>query len=200
MGSGGGNIGSGIGSSIGNFIGNVANKGGAAGAPAFNPSPFGGKGAPATYDNYRPSYSYASGPSYGNTQLPYGLGSSAPMPGGGVFGQKGGGPTMSPGFQTPSFGGTFNTLNYGRYPGSGIGYYNPTPEPNYNPSRRPPSSGKGGQQPGVYPPNPPMPGPPAKGGNDIPYVGIPAQPTPPPKPPVYVPYIPPTYDTPDGEN
>ena len=106
---------------------------------------------------------------------------------------------MSPGFQTPSFGGTFNTLNYGRYPGSGIGYYNPTPEPNYNPSR-PPSSGKGGQPPGVYPPNPPMPGPPAKGGNDIPYVGIPAQPTPPSKPPVYVPYRPPTYDTPDGEN
>ncbi len=88
------------------------------------------------------------------------------MPGGGVFGQKGGGPTMSPGFQTPSFGGTFNTLNYGRYPGSGIGYYNPTPEPNYNPSRRPPSSGKGGDKPEppyVGLPNPPMPGPPAKG-------------------------------------
>ena len=181
-----------------NLIGNVANKGGAAGAPAFNPSPFGGKGAPATYDNYRPSYSYASGPSYGNTQLPYGLGSSAPMPGGGVFGQKGGGPTMSPGFQTPSFGGTFNTLNYGRYPGSGIGYYNPTPDPNYNPSRRPPSSGKGGpdipyvglpKTPFPTPmPYPEMPGPPAKG---LPTPAVPAvQPTLTPPPKFYSPYEP----------
>lgn len=178
---------------FGTLIGNVANKGGATGAPAYTPLPFGGKGAPATYDNYRPNYSYAAGPSYGNTQLPYGLGSSAPMPGGGVFGQKGGGPTMSPGFQTPSFGRTFNTLNYGRYPGSGIGYYNPTPEPNYNPSR--PN------------PNPVMPGPPSKGGPDIPSVGIPKYVNPPDKPttpyipppsvepPLYVPYRPPTFDS-----
>lgn len=184
---------------FGTLIGNVANKGGATDAPAYTPLPFGGKGAPATYDNYRPNYSYAAGPSYGNTQLPYGLGSSAPMPGGGVFGQKGGGPTMSPGFQAPSFGKTFNTLNYGRYPGSGIGYYNPTPEPNYNPSRPNYS-------------NPVMPGPPAKGGPDIPppsveppYVPPPYVPPPsvepPYVPPPYVPpYVPPTFDRPDGEN
>jgi len=151
----------GFGNVVNDVFQQVGGKGGGAPPP---PNQFGGKGAPATYDNYRPSYSYAYGPSYGNTQLPYGLGSSAPMPGGGVFGQKGGGPTMPPGFQTPSFGGTFNTLNYGRYPGSGIGYYNPTPDPNYNPSRRPPSSGKGGPDiPYVGLPNPPMPGPPAKG-------------------------------------
>lgn len=189
---------------FGNLIGNVANKGGATGAPAFNPSPFGGKGAPTTYDNYRPNYSYAAGPSYGNYQLPYSSGpygsNYIPTPGGGAFGQKGG--TMSPGFAPPSYGGMMNTLNYGRYPGSGVGYYDPTPEPNYNPSR-PPSSGKGGDKPEppyVGLPNPPMPGPPAKGGNDIPYVGIPAQPTPPSKPPVYVPYRPTTYYYPDGEN
>lgn len=183
---------------FGNLIGNVANKGGAAGAPAFNPSPFGGKGAPARYDNYRTNYTYAAGPSYGNYQLPYSSGpygsNYIPTPGGGAFGQKGG--TMSPGFAPPSYGGMMNTLNYGRYPGSGVGYYDPTPEPNYNPSR-PPSSGKGGDKPEppyVGLPNPPMPGPPAKGGPDIPYVGIPAQPT----PPVY--YTPPTYDRPDGEN
>ena len=178
---------------FGNLIGNIANKGGAVGAPPFTPFQ---PDLPYANDPYRPNNSYAYGPSYGNTQLPYGLGSSAPMPGGGVFGQKGGGPTMPPGFQTPSFGGTFNTLNYGRYPGSGIGYYNPTPDPNYNPSRRPPSSGKGGQPPGVYPPKTPfptpmpypeMPGPPAKG---LPTPAV--QPTPP--------YRPPTYDRPDGEN
>ena len=170
---------------FGNLIGNVANKGGAAGAPAFNPSPFGGKGAPAKYDNYRPNYSYTAGPSYGNYQLPYSSGpygsNYIPTPGGGAFGQKGG--TMSPGFAPPSYGGMMNTLNYGSYPGSGVGYYDPTPEPNYNP-------------------RPVMPGPPAKGGPDIPYVGLPdpPPPPPPPPPPVYVPYTPPTYDRPDGEN
>ena len=190
MGSGGG-----IGSSIGNLIGNIASKGGAAGAPAFDPFR---PNLPYANDPYRPNNSYASGPSYGNYQLPYNSGpygsNYIPTPGGGAFGQKGGGPTMSPGFQPPSYGVMMNTLNYGRYPGSGIGYYDPTPEQNYNPSRRPPSSGKGGQPPGVYPPNPPMPGPPAKGGNDIPYVGIPAQPT----PPVY--YQPTFPKDPDGEN
>lgn len=178
---------------FGTLIGNVANKGGATGAPAYTPPSFGGKGAPARYDNYRSNYSYAAGPSYGNTQLPYSSGpygsNYIPTPGGVSFGQKGG--TMSPGFQTPSFGGTFNTLNYGRYPGSGIGYYNPTPEPNYNPSR--------------LNPNPVMPGPPAKGGPDIPSVGIPKYVNPPDKP--TTPYVPPPrpdlpafYDRPDGEN
>ena len=191
MGSGGGNKGG----PFSGFINNVANKGGAVGAPPFNPIR---PNLPYANDPYRPNNSYVSGPSYGNYQLPYNSGpygsNYIPPPGGGAFGQKGG--TMSPGFAPPSYGGMMNTLKYGRYPGSGVGYYDPTPEPNYNPSR-PPSSGKGGDKParpGVDFPYPPMPGPPAKGGNDIPYVGIPAQPTPPSKPPVYVPYRPPTYD------
>jgi hypothetical protein len=148
---------------FGNLIGNIANKGGADGAPAFNPIR---PNLPYYNDPYRPNNSYAYGPSYGNYQLPYNSGpygsNYIPTPGGGAFGQKGG--TMSPGFAPPSYGGMMNTLNYGRYPGSGIGYYDPTPDPNYNPSRRPPSSGKGGPDiPYVGLPNPPMPGPPAKG-------------------------------------
>ena len=189
MGSGGGNKG-GI---IGDVIAKVppgSGKGGGNAPPPPAPN------LPYYNDPYRPNNSYAYGPSYGNYQLPYSSGpygsNYIPTPGGGAFGQKGG--TMSPGFAPPSYGGMMNTLNYGRYPGSGVGYYDPTPDPNYNPSR-PPSSGKGGDKPEipyVGLPVQPLPGPPAKGGNDIPYVGIPAQPTPP--------YKPPTYDRPDGEN
>ena len=153
----------GFGNVVNDVFQQVGGKGGGAPPP---PDQFGGKGGPATYDNYRPNYSYAASPSYGNYQLPYSSGpygsNYIPTPGGGAFGQKGG--TMSPGFAPPSYGGMMNTLNYGRYPGSGIGYYDPTPDPNYNPSRRPPSSGKGGPNiPYVGLPNPPMPGPPAKG-------------------------------------
>lgn len=156
MGSGGGNKG-GI---IGDVIAKVppgSGKGGGNAPPPPAPN------LPYYNDPYRPNYSYAAGPSYGNYQLPYSSGpfgsNYIPTPGGGAFGQKGG--TMSPGFAPPSYGGMMNTLNYGRYPGSGVGYYDPTPDPNYNPSR-PPSS--------------------RKGGPDIPYVGLPKTPFPTPMP------------------
>jgi len=74
---------------------------------------------------------------------------------------------MSPGFAPPSYGGMMNTLNYGRYPGTGVGYYDPTPDPICNPSLLTYSN-----------PNPVMSGPPAKGGNNIPYVGLPNPPMP----------------------
>jgi hypothetical protein len=157
MGSGGGNKGG----PFSGFINNVASKGGAAGAPAFDPSR---PNLPYANDPYRPNNSYTAGPSYGNYQLPYNSGpfgsNYIPTPGGGEFGPKGG--TMSPGFAPPSYGMMMNTLNYGRYPGSGIGYYDPTPEQNYNPSRRSPPS--------------------RKGGPDIPYVGLPKTPFPTPMP------------------
>jgi len=160
----------GFGNVVNDVFQQVGGKGGGAPPP---PDQFGGKGGPATYDNYRPNYSYAASPSYGNYQLPYSSGpygsNYIPTPGGGAFGQKGG--TMSPGFAPPSYGGMMNTLNYGRYPGSGVGYYDPTPDPNYNPSR-----------PTYSNPNPVMPGPPAKGGPDIPYVGLPKTPFPTPMP------------------
>lgn len=172
---------------FGTLIGNVANKGGAAGAPAYTPLPFGGKGAPATYDNYRPNYSYAAGPSYGNTQLPYSSGpygsNYIPTPGGVSFGQKGG--TMSPGFAPPSYRPMMSTLKYGRYPGSGVGYYDPTPEPNYNP-REPVYSNPNPVMPNPVMPSPVMPSPSVKGGSDIPYVGIPTPQT----PKIYSPYEP----------
>ena len=149
---------------FGNLIGNIANKGGAVGAPPFTPFQ---PDLPYANDPYRPNYSYAAGPSYGNYQLPYSSGpygsNYIPTPGGVSFGQKGG--TMSPGFEPP--GRMLGTFRYGRYPGSSVGYYDPTPEPNYNPSR-----------PTYSNPNPVMPGPPAKGGPDIPYVGLPNPPMP----------------------
>jgi len=147
----------GFGNVVNDFVQQVGGKGGGAPPP---PDQFGGKGGPAVYDNYTPSYSYAAGPSYGNYQMPYSSGpfgsNHIPTPGGVSVGQKGG--TMSPGFQPP--GRMLGTLNYGRYPGSGIGYYDPTPAPNYNPSR-----GYGGAKPTppVQMPYPVMPGPPAKG-------------------------------------